>query len=139
LSWDIVFYKDAAGAVPADAFLKDCPTKVRARLLATLDAVAEAPPPAFSGGGQWEAMHGNMGGFFEVRAQGPSREQFRLFCILENAGTAELQHRGLPEPAIAVLTGMRKPWMTRFSDGDYQAVREIRDDHTSHSPRRIAT
>jgi hypothetical protein len=26
-----------------------------------------------------------MRGYYEVRAQGPGREQFRLFCILENA------------------------------------------------------
>jgi len=32
----------------------------------------------------WEAMHGEMGGFYEVRTQGPNREQFRLFCLLEN-------------------------------------------------------
>jgi hypothetical protein len=58
-----------------------------------LDAVAEAPPPKFSGGGHWEAMHGGMGGYFEVRAQGPKREQFRLFCILENAEPPELRRR----------------------------------------------
>ncbi len=53
------------------------------RLMAILDAVAEAPPPQFSGGGQWEAMHRDMSGYYEIRSQGPKREQFRLFCILE--------------------------------------------------------
>lgn len=51
-------------------------------------------------------MHGEMGGYFEVRAQGPQREQFRLFCILENATADELRRRGLPGPAIAVIAGM---------------------------------
>jgi hypothetical protein len=41
-----------------------------------LDAVAAAPPPAFSGGGKWEAMRGKMAGYYEVRAIGPGREHF---------------------------------------------------------------
>ncbi len=48
-----------------------CPTNVRATIFAVLDAVADAPPPRFSGGGMWEAMHGDMAGFYEVRKQGP--------------------------------------------------------------------
>jgi hypothetical protein len=112
--------------------------KVRARIEATLDAIAEAPPPQFSGGGQWEAMHGEMGGYYEVRASGPSREQFRLFCLLENADAQELSRRGLPGPAIAVITGLRKPWMTTFSDREYRAVRVMGDDYRSNYPRRIA-
>lgn len=139
MAWDIVFFEAADGSVPADKFLRACPKKVRARLLATLDAVAEAPPPRFSGGGQWEAMHGAMGGYYEVRAQGPGREQFRLFCVLENAEPAELRRRGLPRPAIAVLTGLRKPWMTKFSDADYRRVRRVGTQHRANLPRRIAT
>lgn len=108
-------------------------------MLATLDAVAEAPPPRFSGGGKWEAMHGDMNGYYEVRAQGPKREQFRLFCILENADRIELERRGLPGPAIAGITGMRKPSMTKFSAGDYKKVRRLGDDYKSKAPRSIAT
>jgi len=138
MPWDIVFYKAADESVPTDDFLDACPVKVRAQLLAVLDAVAEAPPPRFSGGGRWEAMHGDMGGYYEVRSQGPKREQFRLFCILENAGAEELQRRGLPGPAIAVITGIRKPWMTTFGPGDYAEVRAFGDDYLGTTPRRIA-
>ncbi|HVA59735.1 MAG TPA: hypothetical protein VNG13_04255 [Mycobacteriales bacterium] len=46
-AWDVVFYQVADGAVPGDEFLRKCPVKVRARLMAVLDAVAEAPPPQF--------------------------------------------------------------------------------------------
>jgi hypothetical protein len=106
--------------------------------LAVLDAVAEAPPPQFSGGGRWEAMHGEMGGHYEVRSQGPKREQFRLFCILESAEPEELHRRGLPGPAIAVITGMRKPWMTTFGPRDYAGVRALSDDYLGTMPRRIA-
>ena len=137
--WDIVFYKTGDGTVPTDEFLDGCPIKVRAQFMAVLDAVAEAPPPQFSGGGRWEAMHGDMGGYYEVRTQGPKREQFRLFCILENAEPKELERRGLPGPAIAVVTGMRKPWMTTFDTGDYAHVRALGDEYLATVPRRIAT
>jgi hypothetical protein len=130
--------RNREGSVPADEFLRSCPVKVRARLLATLDAVAEAPPPAFSGGGQWGAMHGEMAGYYEVRAGGPNREQFRLFCLLENARPEELARRGLAGPAIAVLTGMRKKWMATFTPAEYAAVRRLGEDHLSNYPRRIA-
>jgi hypothetical protein len=48
---------DPTEAVPARDFLEACPEKVRAMMLAVVNAVAEAPPPQFSGGGKWEAMH----------------------------------------------------------------------------------
>lgn len=139
MAWDVIYYAAEDGSVPAIDFLDACPTKVAANLLAVLDAVAEAPPPQYSGGGKWEAMHGTMGGYYEVRATGPRREQFRLFCLLENAERDELARRGLDRPAIAVITGLRKPWRTTFTDRDYAAVRRLGDDHRSNYPRRIAT
>ena len=39
MPWDVVFYKAADGSVPTDDFLDDCPVKVRAQLLAVLDAL----------------------------------------------------------------------------------------------------
>lgn len=138
MAWDVVHYKASDGTVPAIEFLECCPLKVAANLLAVLDAVAEAPPPQYSGGGKWEAMHGAMGGYFEVRATGPRREQFRLFCLLENADEDELARRGFVRPAIAVIAGLRKPWRTAFNERDYRTVRNLGDDHTSNYPRRIA-
>jgi hypothetical protein len=85
VAWDTIFYATAEGSAPGADFLDGCPAKVRGTILAVLDAVAAAPPPSFSGGGKWEAMHGNMGGYYEIRVTGPGREQFRLFCLLENA------------------------------------------------------
>lgn len=70
MPWDIVYYKAPDGSVPAIEFVDGCPTKVAAHLLVVLDAVAEAPPPQYSGGGKWEATHGTMGGYYEVRASG---------------------------------------------------------------------
>jgi hypothetical protein len=44
-------------------FLDECPGKIDAEFTSVLDAVAAAPPPQFSGGGKWEAMHGTMNGW----------------------------------------------------------------------------
>lgn len=139
MAWDVIYYEAPDGTVPAIEFLDGCPVKVAANLLAVIDAVAEAPPPQYSGGGKWEAMHGSMGGYYEVRATGPQREQFRLFCVLENAEPDELARRGLDRPAIAVIAGLRKPWRTTFTDGDYRAVRRLGEDHRATYPRRVAT
>jgi hypothetical protein len=84
-------------------------------------------------------MHGSIGGWYEIRLTRPGREQFRLFCLLENGTGKELARRGLPRPAIAVITGMRKPWRTVFAERDYQRVRELGTGHQRNYPRRIAT
>lgn len=137
--WSIVYYEAPDGLVPALAFLDACPGKLDAEFTAVLDAVAAAPPPNFSGGGKWEAMHGTMKGWHEIRLTGPGREQFRLFCLLENADDDELVKRGLRKPAIAVITGMRKPWRTKFSERDYRQVRRLGEEYRRNYPRRIAT
>jgi hypothetical protein len=138
LYWDVVYYLTPSKAAPALEFLDNCPGSIDAQFVAVLDAVAAAPPPWFSGGGKWEAMHGAMGGWYEIRLTGPRREQFRLFCLLENGTSAELSKRGLERPAIAVITGMRKPWRTVFSERDYQEVRNLGTDHQRNYPRRLA-
>ena len=63
-----------------------------AKLIAVVKAVADAPPPAFSGGGKWEAMHGSMRGYHEIRVTGPGRRHYRLFCILDNGSAEELEN-----------------------------------------------
>jgi len=130
--WAIGYYKAPDGSVPAASFLDGCPPTVDAKFAAVLGAVATAPPPQFSGGGYWEAMHGDMGGYYEIRLTGPKREQFRLFCILDRDGP------GLPGPALAVICGMRKPFRTVFSHQDYAGVRELGAAYLAASPRRIA-
>jgi hypothetical protein len=136
--WTVVYFRASDGSAPALDFLDGCPGKIDAEFVAVLDAVAAAPPPQFSGGGKWEAMHGTMGGWHEIRLTGPRREQFRLFCLLENAGDEELVNRGLPKPAIAVIAGMRKPWRTKFSEADYRRVRRVGEAYKASFPRRIA-
>lgn len=137
--WAIIYYKAPDRSVPAVEFLDGCPGKIDAEFTAVFDAVAAAPPPQFSGGGKWEAMHGDMAGWYEIRLTGPGREQFRLFCLLENADDEELLKRGLTKPAIAVIAGMRKPWRTIFAERDYRRIRALGNKHKSEYPRRIAT
>ncbi len=136
--WLIHFFKrhqddDASEAVPGRAFLDDCPPSIRAKLIAIIKAVADAPPPMFSGGGKWEAMHDKMGGLYEARADGEGREHFRLFCMLARDGAAV----GLGGPSLIIITGMRKPFRTAFSTRDYQHVRALGNEFLKRSPRSI--
>jgi hypothetical protein len=138
--WGIVYYQTKQGDAPALDFLKECPVKVRAKLLAVLDAVRDAPPPAFSGGGKWEAMHGAMGGYYEIRVTGPGRQHYRLFCVLDNGNAEELAERGFDQPQIAVINGLVKANATLFTDTEYErSVRRFGEDYLATLPRRIAS
>jgi hypothetical protein len=84
-------------------------------------------------------MHRQHGGYYEIRLTGPGREQFRLFCLLENAAPAELRRRELKAPSIVVINGMRKRHRTTFTDRDYRKhVRALGEDHLANVPRRLA-
>jgi hypothetical protein len=88
LYWDVVYYLTTSNTVPALEFLDSCPGSIDAQFVAVLDAVATAPPPRFSGGGKWEAMHGGMGGWFEIR----------LRSGLTAAATPAMAHRWRSSP-----------------------------------------
>lgn len=81
-------------------------------------------------------MRGDMRGWFELRCTGPRREQFRLFCLLENGTSLELADLGLDGPTIVLITGLRKPHRTVFSASDYARVRREGDAYRNHVPRR---
>src|SRR5258705_8854780 len=88
--WLIHFFQrhqdeDPARPTPTIEFLDGLPDKIAAQIQAVLEAVAAAPPPSFSGGGKWEAMHDDMAGIYEVRVQGGGANH-RLFCLLERNG-----------------------------------------------------
>jgi hypothetical protein len=135
--WGISYYATSQGSVPGEEFLDACPAKVEATILAVLEAVRDAPPPAFSGGGKWEAMHGAMGGYYEIRVTGPGRRHYRLFCVLENGKSTELSEHGFSEPQIVVIAGMVKEHMTEFSDSEYKKhVRVPGEDYLT--TRRVA-
>jgi hypothetical protein len=138
MAWGIVYFATKDGKVPAEDFLDGCPAKIEARFYAVLEAVRDAPPPQFSGGGYWEAMHGDMGGYYEIRLTGPGRRQYRLFCILDNASSEELRKRGFDRPQIVAITGMVKDSGQKFADRDYAKVRKLGSEYLKELPRRIA-
>ena len=124
--WRIHFFQrhehdDVRQTVPALEFLADIPVTVAAEIHAVLDAVAAAPPPSFSGGGKWEAMHKDMSGFFEVRVQGGGKNH-RLFCVLERDAL------DLGGPSIVCLGGLSKPRRSAANPRDYEAVRRFRSE-----------
>ena len=128
---EIVFFQrhfldDIKEATPGQDFLNDvCPLGIRTTIRAVLIAVAKAPPKRFAGGGYWEAMHGDMSGWYEVRVNGPKRRHYRLFCLLD------YDHPNEPKPLLVVVTGMSKLFKTKFSDADYAKVRKLGSEYKS--------
>ena len=119
--WRIHFFQrhvddDTGRAVPALEFLNGLPDKVAAEIHAVLEAVAEAPPPSFSGGGKWEAMHDDMAGYYEVRVQGGGKNH-RLFCVLERNA------KDLGGSSIVCLGGLSKARRTAANPRDYRQIK----------------
>jgi hypothetical protein len=134
-AYEVVYYKrhkddDPAERVPGREFLARCPTKVRATMAAVAAAVAAAPPRRFSGGGYWEAMHGEMTGYYEIRVDGPRRTHYRLFCRLDT----EAVGRG---PLLVILCGDSKGLLTTFSESVYRLVRATGSEYLARNPRSI--
>ncbi len=137
-AWLVHFFQrhrdnDPERTVPGRVFLAACPTSVRAKMVAVLQAVAAAPPPAFSGGGYWESMHDEMKGWYEIRVDGPNRHHYRLFCLLEREGAKV----GLGGPSIVIIAGKDKPFRTVLSEADYAQVRALGDEYRKREPRSV--
>ena len=89
---------------------------------AVLDAVADAPPPSFSGGGKWEAMHGELAGIYEVRVQ-RAGSNHRLFCLLDRNAEE------LGGPSLVVIGGLSKPKRAAANSRDYDKVLQSKDEY----------
>ena len=125
--WLIHFFQrhlddDPERRVPAIDFLDRAPLKVRAEMQAVLEAVAAAPPPAFSGGGKWEVMHDAMAGFYEVRVRGADRQNHRLFCVLERDAA------DLGGSSLVVIDGLSKPVRQAARPQDYRRALRYREE-----------
>ena len=125
---------DPNEAIPGQDFLEKCPTKVRATMRAVLVAVATAPPKRYSGGGYWEAMKGDMTGWFEVRVDGPKRHHYRLYCRLDY----EAKNSEVTRPLLVVVAGLEKPFRTELTKADYAGVSALGTEYLSRNPRSIA-
>ena len=126
--WLIHFFQrhpadDPKQSVPAREFLDSLSNSVAAETLAVLAAVAEAPPPAFSGGGKWEAMKAEMSGFYEVRVTGNDaagrKMNHRMFCKLMRDAA------DLGGSSIICIAGLSKPLRSAARPGDYRTVRRL--------------
>ena len=131
-AWDVKVFQrrpddDPRESCPTETFLQSCPASVAADLIAIVDAVAESPPPHFTGGGMWQAMRG----FYEARTRGPDRRLYRLFRILERAAP------GLDRPSIVVICGLSKPRGTAFAEAEYEWVRRLGDEYRRRAPRSV--
>ena len=133
---EIAYFKrhvddDPAQATPGRDFMHTCPLSVQANMAAVLTAVAAAPPKRFSGGGYWEAMHGDMTGWFEVRVNGPRRTHYRLFCLLD------YEAEGMGKPLLVIIDGRSKLVRTELSAADYEEVRSLGQEYWKRNPRSL--
>jgi len=126
--WRIHFFQrnlseDPKRSVPTIEFFDELSDTVVAEFQAILDAVAAGPPPSFSGGGKWEAMRGDMAGFFEVRVSGNDtagkRMNHRLFCMLVRDDPA------IGGSAIVCIGGLSKPLRSAAHPRDYRRIRQF--------------
>jgi len=100
---------------------------------AVLVAVATAPPKRSAGGGYWEAMRGEMTGWFEVRVDGPNRHHYRLFCRLDY----EAKNPEVDRLLLVVVAGLDKPFRTELHPRDYATVRSLGEEYLARYPRSI--
>lgn len=134
---EVVFFKrfrsdDPDELVPGQEFLNGCPSAVKVKLQNIIISVAAAPPKRFAGGGYWEAMSGEMSGWFEARADGPGRNHFRLFCFLDYEAIGETK------PNLVIVTGIKKKFKTALSKSDYAKVKALGTEYLSRNPRSTA-
>lgn len=134
-TWKVAYFRrhkddDPNEPIPARTYLKEAPAKVAAFFNVVIVQVAAAPPTKFAGGGYWEAMHGDMTGYFEIRKKYRGMHH-RLFCLLDQDATDS-------KPLLTALCGMTKPDRTTFSDSDYAAVRALGEEYLARNPRSLA-
>lgn len=100
--------------------LERLPPGERAKFYAIVTAVRSVPLGSFSGGGYWEAMHGEMRGLFEIRYRGKRPWLNRFFCSVNG----ELGR-------ISILAGVRKKDGEVISPRTYAEIRALSDELTS--------
>lgn len=133
--WKVAYFKrlpenDSGESVPArDYIWKECPTSVAAFFSAVIVEVAKAPPPKFAGGGYWEAMHGDLAGFHEIRKKYRGLH-YRVFCRLDTESTAT-------PPLLTLLCGRTKPDGTVFSDDEYAEILALGKEYLATNPRSV--
>lgn len=123
---------DRGQQTPGRDALNNWPKGIRAKARAVIAAVAAAPPMRFAGGGYWEAMKGDMVGWFEIRINGPQRHHFRLYCKLDYAAM------GIDAPLLVIIDGRDKPFRSELSPQEYLKIRNLGIEYLSRNPRSLA-
>lgn len=140
---EIVYFKrhprdDQSERSPGRDALNSWPKGVRAKVRAVVVAVAAAPPSRFSGGGYWEAMHNDMAGWFEIRVDGPKREHFRLYCLLDyDAVSDSVTLDPVNKPYLVIVDGRRKLFRTTLPDSEYAKIRTLGAEYRRRNPRSV--
>jgi len=132
LEHEIVYFAGPmTGNMPTPReFFTALPTKVQAKLTSILVAVATAPPGRFAGGGYWEAMHGQMRGFYEIRADF-QKMHYRLICLLD------YESNDSSRPLLVIVAGLSKTIGTTIKSEVYAAVKSSGLKYLSTNPRAI--
>jgi hypothetical protein len=127
----VYFAGPMSGNLPTPRdFFNALPAKVQAKLASILTAVATAPPGKFAGGGYWEAMHGQMRGFYEVRADF-QKTHYRLICLLDYEAIGSMG------PLLVIVAGLSKPIGTAIKPEVYGDVKSSGGLYLSMNPRAI--
>ena len=127
----VYFAGPMSGNIPTPReFFNALPAKVQAKLTSILVAVATAPPGRFAGGGYWEAMHGAMSGFYEIRADF-QRTHYRLICLLDYEAI------GSSGPLLVIVAGLSKPIGTTIKPEVYADVKSAGLRYLTANPRAI--
>jgi hypothetical protein len=115
---------DPSRSVPSFELLESLSVRAAAEFQAVLEAVPAAPPPLSSGGGKWEAMHGEMAGIYEIRVRRDGQNH-RLFCLLERNAD------DLGGPSIVLLGGLSKPRRSPAAPKDYRTIKRYSSEFSS--------
>jgi hypothetical protein len=72
-----------------------------------------------------------MSGIFELRVDGPDRQHYRLFCLLDSKAD------GAQKPYLVVIHGLDKKFKTKFSPSQYGDIRQLADEYLGANPRSL--
>lgn len=133
-AWDIHFFARIDPVrnprAPAKAFLDTIPEDAAMELMATLDAVADGPPPSFRGGLRYQAMRGDMTGWHEAR----TKHQKLLYWVFVRQ---DREAPGLPRSALVLIAGGVKKNETAFTKSFYKEIRKLGEEYLSSNPRSV--
>jgi hypothetical protein len=134
LEWKNAFYVTAKGKAPALDWLNGLPSKRRRQLLGWAEAIRRwSPGPyAFPPGLQWQPMHDDAKGCFEIREE-HDKMLYRLFCVVDRKAL----DNGLTNPVMCFLDGASKPSNSALPASIYTALGMMRKEYLLTNPRRV--